>query len=225
MKTLLICPAEDAKSAVEISPEQASVIRGLCDRLGLRYTDQAGSADRPAKLYVARPSSVKAPQAQAKGNGLHYPLSGAYLERHPENNAPQYAVVDNETAAPLVRGADSTKLSKNFTLGEFRPKDSSYTGVRVHPDLVAKLEEIRERAGGPIQITSSYRPPAYNRKVGGVSNSTHIDGLAADIYSANLSTSQLCRICDDVIGASGGVGYYPDQGFVHIDVRGYKTRW
>ena len=225
MKILLICPAEDAKSAKEITLEQASVIRGLCDRLGLRYTDQAGSANRPAKLYVARPSSVKAPQTQAKGDGLHYPLSGAYLERHPENNAPAYAPGDVDAAAPLVRGADSTKLSKHFTLGEFRPHEKSYTGVRVHPDLVAKLEEIRARAGGPIKITSSYRPPAYNRKVGGVSNSTHLDGLAADIYSETLSTSQLCKICDAVIGAGGGVGYYPNQGFIHIDVRGYRARW
>lgn len=225
MKILLICPAEDAKSAKEITVNEASVIRGLCDRLGLRYTDQAGSADRPAKLYVARPSSVKAPQTQAKTDGLHYPLSGAYLERHPENNAAKYAPVDHDAAAPLVRGADSAKLSPHFTLGEFRPHDASYTGVRVHPDLVAALEQIRTRAKGAIKITSAYRPPAYNRAVGGVSNSTHLDGLAADIYADHLSTRQLYDICDAVVGSSGGVGYYPTQGFVHIDVRGYRARW
>jgi uncharacterized protein YcbK (DUF882 family) len=92
--------------------------------------------------------------------------------------------------------------------------------------LVNTLEEIRKQAGDyPLHITSGYRPPAYNRKVGGVSNSTHIDGLAADIYSDHLSTDELYDICDRIVGEKGGVGYYPIQQFVHVDVRGYRARW
>lgn len=58
----------------------------------------------------------------------------------------------------------------------------------------------------------------YNREVGGVSNSTHIDGLAADIYCDGLSTEALYDICLKVIGPRGGVGYYPKSGFVHVDL-------
>jgi len=58
-----------------------------------------------------------------------------------------------------------------------------------------------------------------------VSNSTHIDGLAADIYSDYVSVDELYDICDRVIGDRGDVGYYPSQGFIHVDLRGYRARW
>jgi len=139
---------------------------------------------------------------------------------------PRYEAVDPAAAGPLIRAFPDHQISKNFRLSEFRPGEHSYDLVRIHPALVKALEEIREKGGGQtLHITSAYRPPAYNRKVGGVGNSTHIDGLAADIYTDHLRTKALWEICDQVIGDKGGVGFYPNQGFVHIDVRGYGARW
>jgi hypothetical protein len=219
-KLLLVTPPENAKEARDISGlSHLEVLRIVAEA-----NDLAFNADQPGKIYIglkAKPTPVK---TQPKDGGLFFPLAGTYLERHPENNHPDYQPYA-EAAPPLVKGPDGTKLSEHFTLGEFRPKSNSYTGVRVHPELVEALEDIRHLAGGPIRITSAYRPPAYNRKVGGVSNSTHIDGLAADIYADNLTTKQLYDIADRVIGSGGGVGYYPVQGFVHIDVRGHRSRW
>lgn len=43
------------------------------------------------------------------------------------------------------------------------------------------LDPIRRRYGAPIIITSGYRCPALNTAVGGVANSHHIVGCAADI--------------------------------------------
>ena len=76
-----------------------------------------------------------------------------------------------------------------------------------------------------ITVHSAYRPPEYNRSVGGVSNSAHIDGLAADISAAGIPTEALRRVCEVIIGDDGGVGFYPSQQFCHIDVRGYRSRW
>jgi uncharacterized protein YcbK (DUF882 family) len=140
--------------------------------------------------------------------------------------------VDPQVAAPLIRAFPDAQLSEHFRLSEFRPgglelerKVSDYEYIRIMPALLQALEEIREAAGGPIQVTSGYRPPDYNRAVGGVSNSTHIDGLAADIFCDGLSTQTLHSICERVIGKRGGVGYYPRSGFVHVDLRGYEARW
>ncbi|MCM1356431.1 MAG: D-Ala-D-Ala carboxypeptidase family metallohydrolase [Staphylococcus sp.] len=43
------------------------------------------------------------------------------------------------------------------------------------------LDPLREAWGGPIDVTSGYRCPALNKAVGGVGNSQHMTGQAADI--------------------------------------------
>ena len=49
------------------------------------------------------------------------------------------------------------------------------------------LDPIRRRYGAPIIVTSGYRCPALNTAVGGVANSHHIVGSAADIVAPLLS--------------------------------------
>ena len=49
------------------------------------------------------------------------------------------------------------------------------------------LDPIRRRYGAPIIVTSGYRCPALNTAVGGVANSHHILGCAADIVAPLLS--------------------------------------
>ena len=55
--------------------------------------------------------------------------------------------------------------------------------------LAQLLEEIREHYGSPIIVTSGFRVPIVNAIVGGVPNSYHLTGRAADIrpdiYPAN----------------------------------------
>ena len=48
------------------------------------------------------------------------------------------------------------------------------------------LDPLRERWQSPIYITSGYRCPALNRKVGGVENSYHTRGMAADITAKSV---------------------------------------
>lgn len=46
---------------------------------------------------------------------------------------------------------------------------------------LTQLDEIRAQFGKPIIITSGYRCPQLNTAVGGVKNSQHMKGQAADI--------------------------------------------
>lgn len=53
--------------------------------------------------------------------------------------------------------------------------------------LVARvLDPLRQAWGRPITVTSGYRCPELNRAVGGVKNSHHLRGMAADITTGNV---------------------------------------
>ena len=83
-----------------------------------------------------------------------------------------------------------TKLSMNFTLAEFIRSDAAdRLGDANDPTpthlanlrlLAAGMERVRALFNAPITITSAYRNPRVNRAVGGVPNSHHALGLAAD---------------------------------------------
>jgi zinc D-Ala-D-Ala carboxypeptidase len=49
------------------------------------------------------------------------------------------------------------------------------------PDVCFKLDRAREYFGAPIVMTCGYRTPEHNAEIGGVPNSEHIYGRAADI--------------------------------------------
>ena len=89
------------------------------------------------------------------------------------------------------------KKIKYFSLSEFL---NSATAKRLRIDntptfevvdnlnkLADYLDVIREKVGEPIIISSGYRCPMLNKAVGGVVNSQHQKGLAADLVCANMT--------------------------------------
>lgn len=89
--------------------------------------------------------------------------------------------------------------------------------------LVDVLDRIRERLGVPITVNSGYRCPEHNAEVGGVSDSQHVLGTAADITYDGIDVDYLAEIAEEC--GADGIGKYYYQDFVHIDVRGYAARW
>lgn len=113
-----------------------------------------------------------------------------------------------------------------FDTKEFESKDgqpSPYGETVVHRELIVRLNAIRSRFGKPIIVNSGYRSPEHNKAVGGVKNSFHVQGLAADVRPEDLKDlPELQKIADE-LNPHGGVGFY--NTFVHVDVRGVKSRW
>ena len=60
-------------------------------------------------------------------------------------------------------------LIKHFRPEEFRHPE------KVGFEFVRWLDMVRDRAGVPMRITSSYRSPEYNKEVGGAKDSAHTD--------------------------------------------------
>ena len=54
-----------------------------------------------------------------------------------------------------------------------------------------RLEQLRVRLGKPVILSCGYRCPQHNQEVGGVPNSYHTQGLAAEVRTTNLGRSPL----------------------------------
>jgi len=94
----------------------------------------------------------------------------------------------------------------------------------LHPKLLAKLVELRDVLERPVSITSGYRCFKYNQKVGGVANSYHCIGLAADIKVKDINLIELLGYAEEIDFA--GIGFYEKKNFLHLDVRPTRrTRW
>lgn len=90
------------------------------------------------------------------------------------------------------------KRIKYFNLAEFI---HSATAKRLNIDnmptfeivdnlnrLADYLDNIREKLGKPILVSSGYRCPVLNKAVGGVTNSQHQKGLAADLVCSDMKS-------------------------------------
>ena len=116
----------------------------------------------------------------------------------------------------------SVKLSANLTVKEFRCNDGS-DRIKIDSALPPILQQIRDHFNAPVHINSAYRTPAYNAKVGGVSNSYHVKGMAADIVVSGVSSKRVAQYAETL--NCGGIGWYEGKKFVHIDTRPKRVCW
>lgn len=86
---------------------------------------------------------------------------------------------------------------------------------KMDSDFLYMLDELRELAGIPMFITSSYRSPEYNAKVGGAKRSMHLKGRAVDISCRNSTDRAIIVFYALQLGMTCGI----NKSFVHIDNR------
>ena len=122
------------------------------------------------------------------------------------------------------------KLTNNFTLEEFNSKCGRDIPNNVLPNilqLAKNLQVLRDAIGKSISITSGYRSPQHNKKIGGAKDSQHVKGMAADIKVSGMTPKEVALVIEGLIESGkmkqGGIGIYPS--WVHYDVRGTKARW
>ena len=114
------------------------------------------------------------------------------------------------------------KLSAHFVVEEFASRDGA-DEVKIDTKLVDYLEKIRTHFNKPTTINSGYRTPEHNAKVGGVKDSYHVKGMAADICVQGAKSKDVALYAESL--KIGGIGWYEKQNFVHIDTRSGSVRW
>lgn len=137
-------------------------------------------------------------------------------------------IASGEVTAGETDVADWWKDIRYFRRTEFRCPCGRCGGFPVEPQesMVRTVDEIRHRLGVPVSVVdgggSGVRCVSHNAEVGGVSNSQHLYGLAADLHSA-ASPAEMKAVAEDVMGHTGGIGVY--SWGIHVDTRQGYARW
>ena len=119
---------------------------------------------------------------------------------------------------------------EHFDREEFRCqcKGKYCNGFPVEPQekMVRTVDEIRRRLGVPVTIVESggsgVRCPVHNANVGGVANSNHLTGNAADLHSGK-SPEEMARVAEEVMGNTGEIGIY--SWGIHVGVNCKYSRF
>jgi uncharacterized protein YcbK (DUF882 family) len=117
-------------------------------------------------------------------------------------------------------------------LGEINRYLRDFRTEQVHEIDVALLDALHSLytafdSRGNFEVISGYRSPRTNAALrhatsGVAENSLHIQGRAIDV---RLTSAQTAALRDAALALqAGGVGYYPDSNFVHLDT-GNVRRW
>ena len=107
---------------------------------------------------------------------------------------------------------------KYFKMSEFACRDGCSMPASARENIETLVEAVldpaRERFGKPIKVNSGYRCPRHNAAVGGVPNSQHMRGEAADVSAGSAQASREVGKIIEQLGKFDQLIYYPT--FVHV---------
>lgn len=159
-------------------------------------------------------------------NALKHAVSLGFLKR--EEPVPESGTSNNGTSA--TNNGTFWYEIEFFDREEFRCQcGGKYcNGFPVEPEehLVRTVDEIRRRLGVPVSIVDSggsgVRCKQHNADVGGVANSNHLYGKAADLHS-DKTPEEMAQVAESVMGNTGELGIY-DWG-IHVGVNCKYSRY
>ena len=120
---------------------------------------------------------------------------------------------------------DGEVCTLDHLLRDFRANESIEMDRRLYDAIFTLKHQFEYKK--PVQIISGYRSPKTNDKLRAMGrkvakNSYHTRGMAVDIAMPGVNLNELRKAAEAL--KLGGVGYYPRDGFIHIDT-GRVRRW
>lgn len=112
---------------------------------------------------------------------------------------------------------DFAKRWEYFTVNELECRGTGE--CHMQEDFMSMLVNIRREIDRPLIVSSGYRSPAHNARIGGAANSPHIHGRAVDIVCMGTVAYNLIRIA--LKHGMTGIGVSQkgpaENRFIHID--------
>jgi len=199
------------------------------------------------KVFEDRPAGMDPSRAAAHWTAHYFRPGVPHLDRRQQEAQRVWGLVQSKQLSAATAPAAgpqqtpgrvtpsspfSTLLTPHIRLGEFaldqeeRRFHHQYQ-VNTAAALAVFLERVRTRFGGPVIITSGYRPTAINHSIGGDPVSEHLyrepDWGAVDFY---LPNANMVAVQDWVLAnwpESVGKGW-PKRGFIHLGIGWRKAR-
>lgn len=128
----------------------------------------------------------------------------------------------NDTASDMVTMAALPSMTRQSLTGLLVQNESVQTSC-FKPQLVSMLHDAEAHFGKKIVVTSGFRDPAHNQRVGGAKRSQHLHCNAADIQMVGVSKWDLARYFRSRADI-GGVGTYCSTNSIHVDI-GPRRDW
>ncbi|MDI9391725.1 MAG: D-Ala-D-Ala carboxypeptidase family metallohydrolase [Synergistota bacterium] len=116
--------------------------------------------------------------------------------------------------------ANNIFVSPHFRLTEFQCKCCGC--VKLHPELLVKLENLRDAWGSPLLLTSGFRCSRHNRNVNGAEASLHLLGQAADVVVPEEVQREFSELAEKM--GFDQVIPYGKRNFVHLGIFGNDER-
>lgn len=185
--------------------------------------------------YVGNVDGIWGTLSETAMNAFKADFKGLDVPNMPENapeKALKHAVAYDLLKTEPVKDKNGTFWDEieYFKREEFRCqcKGKYCNGFPVEPQekLVRTVDEIRRRLGVPVTIVESggsgVRCEIHNRNVGGVENSDHKTGNAADLHSGK-SPEEMARVAEEVMGKTGQIGIY--SWGIHVGINPVYSRF
>lgn len=116
----------------------------------------------------------------------------------------------------LIRCYRETGRCKECRLTQAVKKMSYGIDENIEALVTEVLDPARRKYGKPVVVNSGFRCPLHNRTVGGVANSQHTRGEAADIkpvHGSGFTVQDLGKVIEE-LGKFDQLIYYPT--FIHV---------
>jgi zinc D-Ala-D-Ala carboxypeptidase len=159
--------------------------------------DKSDAKEEPAQQTEGKePKEPKHPGYDAISKNFSAAIPGSQLTWHQALYLPSWG----RHAKP----SDLTNTSMDTVLGNIEKQ-------------AAALQQVSDHFGKPIVVHCWLRPPAYNKQIGGASNSAHLRGMATDFHMPGLTAEQVRK------ELKSHPKLYPGSGennvsWVHIDL-------
>lgn len=112
----------------------------------------------------------------------------------------------------------SSTADKNSIKNEPNVDERATVERNINLLVVNVLDPVRDELRTPIIITSGYRTPRVNKLVGGVDNSQHMSGCAADFHVMGFTPSMMYEVFLFIFNTLeyDQLIYYRSKNFIHV---------
>ena len=112
----------------------------------------------------------------------------------------------------------------NWPYRYFQPPEVACKGtgqILINEEALTALDNLRTHIGHSINLSSAYRSPYHNAKVGGAPRSSHLEGHAFVVRLQGRDKETIRKVAEQVGFKGFGMRY---QTFIHIDM-GRRRQW